>query len=60
MLILFEIMDFAAMKVLLAGMPESLGLLVFGLGLVIVAVLIRRVLKRGHSDVQDEKVTKKA
>jgi hypothetical protein len=36
----------AAIKTLLLGLPETIGLFVFGVGLVVIAVLIRWVLRR--------------
>lgn len=60
MLILFETTGFATFKMLLAGIPESLGLLAFGIGLVIIAVMIRRLLRRGDAQRTDEKISKKA
>ena len=42
MFVFAEILNFAAIKTLLVGLPESAGLLVFGIGLVLTVVLIRR------------------
>ena len=59
MFILFQFADFAAaMDLLLAGIPESVGLLAFGIGLVGLAVLIRRHLGRGDARTSDDKATK--
>ena len=55
MLVLFEITDLAAAETLLVSIPESLGLLAFGIGLVAVAVLIRWFLGRGESQKGDGK-----
>ena len=46
MLILVEILNLAAIRALLVGIPESVGLLFFGIGLVFSAVIIRRLLDR--------------
>ena len=59
MLVLFEITDRGAIEILLAGVPESLGLLVFGIILVALAVLIRWVLGPSKTDSGGERVTKK-
>ena len=42
MFVFAEILSVAAIKTLLLGLPESVGLLVFGIGLVLSVVLIRR------------------
>ncbi len=44
----------------LAAIPESIGLLVFGIGLVVMVVLIRSFLTRGETQKTDNEVTKKA
>lgn len=58
-LVLFEILNLAAIRTLLVGIPESIGLLVFGIGLVLTAVLIRRLLGRGSEEKAEEKLGKK-
>ena len=60
MLILFEIFSFATSESLLVSIPETAGLLVFGVGLAILAILMRSFLARGEKDKTDESVTKKA
>jgi hypothetical protein len=59
MFVLFEI---TAIKSFLLGIPESLGVLVFGLGLAAAAILTRRVFARAEAartvDDLDEKVTR--
>ena len=55
-LVLFEIFNLAAVKTLLVGIPESIGLLVFGIGLVLTADLIRRLLGLGPEEKTDEKL----
>ena len=60
MLILLEMSNFAAAELLLAGIPESVGLLAFGIGLVGLVVLIRRRMAKGQTERTDEKATKKA
>jgi hypothetical protein len=54
MIIFLEIEVYSGMRVLLAGVPESIGVLVFGLGLIAMAVLIRRILKRGEVATEDK------
>lgn len=58
MFVLLEIT--AAVEMLAVAIPESLGLLVFGFGLVIAAVWIRSLLTRRESGKTDDKDTKKA
>ena len=60
MLILFETTGFTAVEMLLARIPESVELLAFGVGLVLMAVMIRRILGRVDAQRTDEKVSKKA
>lgn len=55
-----EIFDLAALETLFVGIPESVGLLVFGVGLVGVVVLIRRFMGRGETRNTDEKLGRKA
>ena len=55
-----EIFDLAALETLFIGVPESVGLLVFGVGLVGVAILIRRFMARGETRSSDEKIGRKA
>ncbi len=54
MVILFEIFNLAAIETLLVGIPESVGLLVFGIGLTAAAVLIRRLLGRRNVEKTDK------
>ena len=60
MVILFEIIDFAAVKMLLAGIPESVELLVFGIGLIATVMLLRWFLGRGEVEKDDEEFSKRA
>ena len=60
MLSFVEILDLAALETLFVGIPESVGLLAFGVGLVGLAVLIRRFMGRGEARSRDEKIGKKA
>ena len=60
MLSVVEILDLAALETLFVGIPESVGLLAFGVGLVGLAVLIRRLMGRGETRSRDEKIGKKA
>ncbi|MEQ1921095.1 MAG: hypothetical protein ABL952_01185 [Pyrinomonadaceae bacterium] len=48
-----EIFDLAALETLFVGIPESVGLLAFGIGLVGVAILIRRFMGRGETSSTD-------
>ena len=43
-----EIFSLAAIKSLIIGIPESVGLLLFGIGLVFTAAMIRRRLSVRH------------
>ena len=53
MLIFINIIDFTAVDLLLLGIPESIGLLAFGVGLTATAVIIRWFL--GRSDAEKSK-----
>ena len=53
-------MEFGTIKIFLAGIPETVGLLGFGIGLVVLAVLIRRIIGGGEAGARKERVTKKA
>ena len=55
MFILIKIAGFAAVKLLLVGIPESVELLVFGIGLVAVVGLLRWFLGRGEAEKPDDK-----
>lgn len=57
-MVLLALTELAIFETLLVSMPESLGLLAFGVGLVVVAVLIRSFLSRGDGDKKDDEVTK--
>ncbi len=56
MLALFD-NTIAKVEILLVSIPESLGLLVFGLGLMLIAVFLRRMLAR---TTEIEETTKSA
>jgi len=60
MLALFEIANAGTIEGFLVSIPESLGLLVFGLVLVATAVLIRKLMNRGESPKADDKAVRKA
>ena len=60
MLVFFEMLDLAAIRTLLVTIPESVGLLVFGITLAAAAVLIRWFLGRGATVKSTEKIGKKA
>ncbi len=55
---MFETLDIAVFQPLLLGIPESLGLLVFGIGLVTMAMLLRWILGEGKETKTDENLTK--
>ena len=56
MFLLFEIADLATVKTFLVGIPESIELLVFGIGPVVAVVLLRWLLGRGETEKSDEKI----
>ncbi|MEQ1641927.1 MAG: hypothetical protein ABL959_00615 [Pyrinomonadaceae bacterium] len=58
MVVLLEITNFAAIETLIVSIPESVGVLIFGVVLVLTALLIRRVLGRSESEKADEKTAK--
>lgn len=53
MLNLFEMTNLSAIEMLLTGIPESMGILFFGVSLVIIAVSIRRSMP--HIAIEAEK-----
>ena len=54
-----DIINFTAAATLLFGIPESIGLLVFGVGLTAVAVTIRWFLGRDDAERSKDKATGK-
>jgi len=60
MLILLQIPEFTTVETLLVSIPESIGLLVFGIALVGLAMFLRTILSREDVAKGDENVTKKA
>ena len=54
MLLLIEIADLTGVTTLLVGIPESVGVLAFGVGLVATAASIRWFLGRRETDKTDE------
>jgi hypothetical protein len=60
MFVFVTIADFAAIEVLLASIPESLGLLAFGIGLVAAAVIGRWLLARSDENEGKKEIRKKA
>jgi hypothetical protein len=60
MMILVENMSVTALQTFLVSIPETAGLMVFGLALIAVAVLIRWLLGRNEGDNHDEGIEKKA
>lgn len=59
MLVLIEITYFAAIEPLLFGIPESVGLLAFGVGLTATAVIIRWFLGRDDAEQTEDDRRKK-
>lgn len=59
MLVFFTFADFAAVEMLLISVPESFGLLAFGLALVATAVIGRWLLARGENNEDKEEIRKK-
>lgn len=59
MFVFAEILNLAAIKTLLVGLPESAGLLIFGIGLVLTVVLIRRFVGPFTQTKMDGKLGKK-
>ena len=60
MFIFFTFADLAAVEMMLVSIPESLGLLAFGVALVAVAVIGRWLLARGEEMNGKEEIRKKA
>ena len=58
MVIMFETLDIAVFQPLLLGMPESLGLLLFGIGLITMAMLLRWILGDSDDKKADENLGK--
>ncbi len=58
MVVLLEIVNFAAIETLIVSIPESLGVLIFGVVLLLTALLIRRVLDRPEPGKADDKTAK--
>ena len=58
MFIMFETLDIAVFQPLLLGMPESLGLLLFGIGLITMAMLLRWILGDSDEKKADENLGK--
>ena len=50
----------AAFEISLSGIPESVGVLAFGIGLVFCAVMLRRALRRSDTVRTEKEVTKEA
>ena len=59
MFIFIEIADLTPVTTFLLGIPESVGLLTFGIGLVATAASIRWFLGRGETEKTDEKCGEK-
>lgn len=58
MVVLLEIVNFAAIETLIVSIPESFGVLIFGGVLVLTALLVRRVMGRSEPVKTDEKTAK--
>lgn len=56
---LIEITDITTVQTVLAAIPESLELLVFGIGLIVAVVVLRWFLNRGKAEKKDEEFNKK-
>jgi len=54
MFLMFETLDIAVFEPLLLGMPESLGLLLFGIGLITMAMLLRWILGGNEEEKVDD------
>lgn len=59
MLVLIEITYFVAIEPLLFGIPESVGLLAFGVALTVTAIIIRWFLGRGDVEKTEDDRRKK-
>lgn len=59
MIFLFEIGNAPTIESIAVSIPESLGLLVFGVGLVVVAVLLRSIFAKSEKAKSDEEATKR-
>jgi hypothetical protein len=51
---MFLLFDVASQSLILGFVPESLGLLIFGVALVLLAIGLRSLLKRGETNIQRE------
>lgn len=51
---MFFLFDFTNQNLILGVVPESLGLLVFGVGLVLLTVGLRRFMKRSERNADSE------
>lgn len=60
MFVFFSFAEVAAVETLLVSIPESLGLLAFGVALVAVAVIGRWLLARGEEVKDKKEIRKKA
>ena len=58
MFVLLEIVSFASIETLIVSIPESVGVLIFGVVLVLTALLMRRVLDSPKSGGAEEKTLK--
>lgn len=60
MFVFFTFVDLAAVELLLISIPESLGLLAFGVGLVAATMIARWLLARGEEVKDKKEIRKKA
>ena len=51
---MFFLFEVANQNLLLGFVPESLGLLIFGVGLILLTVALRAVLKRSEKSAKEE------
>ena len=56
---LLQILNFMALETLLVSIPETLGLLIFGIVLAGTAILMRKLLNRHDTAQNEEKSIKK-
>lgn len=60
MFVLFTLADLAAVELMLISVPESLGLLGFGVALIATAVIGRWLLGRGEEEQEEEEMPQKS
>jgi len=60
MIFAFNFIEFASVEGFVFGIPETAGLLIFGLAMTIFAIVIRRSMKKDDADENTHKIEKKA